>query len=120
MVYSEGAKILTSTELKEMIEEECNNPTIERLMFIETRAKGDQPGKIFPCYIFAWAMEPVEPGPAEALMFKADIVQMMGGDFGMLEVVLHEKEFGTKYRIWDKPPKKNVREETPFIEETVQ
>lgn len=117
MMTFEGAKVLSANEVKEfLLEEDCKNPTVEGLMFIETRAHGDIPGKVFPCYVYAFTED-----PDGKLLFRANIIQYRNGEgFGMLEVYLHEDELGVSKRIWDKPPTKGLRNETPFLEEGVQ
>ena len=114
MVYFENAKVIEADELKEIIDEQTTNPTIERLMFIEAKAAGGET-KIFPCYAIAWGEEEnselkVDPG----LRFRIDIVQCAGGEFKMVEVVILANELGVSKRIWDKPPTKGRREYIPF------
>lgn len=123
MVRFENAKVIEAEELKEIIEEESGNPTVDRLMFIETKAKNDIPSKVFPCYLEAWGQEEnaemkVDPG----LRFQCCIMQSMGGEFGMVRVMILANELGVTKRIWDKPPTKGRREDTPWaaVEEGVQ
>ena len=119
MVCTESAKLVTALEIKEMIEDEnIGNPTISGLLFIETKGKGDVEGRLFPCYIHSWAEEDVEG--LKMLMFQADIIQYAKGEFCMVRVILHEKDFGITKRIWDKPPTKGLREEIPFLESEIQ
>lgn len=115
MVGFENAKVIEADELKEIIEEECTNPTMERLMFIETKGKEDIPGKVFPCFVEAWGQEEnaemkVDPG----LRFQMCIIQSTGGNFGMVRVVVLANELGASKRIWDKPPTKGLREYIPW------
>ena len=115
MVLSENARTIDAEELKEIIDEELSNPTIERLMFIETKAKNDIPGKVFPCYLVAWGEEEnaemkVDPG----LRFRIDILQCSGGEFSIVQVVVMANELGVTKRIWDKPPTKGRKEYIPW------
>ena len=117
MVYSENAKVIEAEELKEIIDEQTVNPTIDRLMFIEAKAMGSNETKIFPCYLVAWGEEEnskvkTDPG----LRFKINIVQCLDGDFSMVQVIVLAKELGVTKRIWDKPPTKGRREYLPFAE----
>lgn len=123
MVNMENAHVIEAAELKEIIEEESTNPTVERLMFIEVKSKDENPSKIFPCYMEAWGQEEnaallADPG----LRFQCCIVQSMGGEFSMVRVVIMANELGVNKRIWDKPPTKGRREDTPWVavEEGVQ
>ena len=129
MTFTEGAKILTPEEIKEMINDETmDNVVINGMLFVETRGNDVVPSKVFPCYIYAWREEdvPVKVNPdgkpietKKQLAFQADIIQFRNGEFGMLQVILHEDEFGVNKRIWDKPPTKSLRAENPFLETTV-
>ena len=123
MVCFENARVIEAEELKEIINEEYSNPTVERMMFIEVRPKDDKVGKIFPCFVEAWGEEEnaeikMDPG----LRFQMAIVQSMGGEFGMVRVVVHANELGVNKRIWDKPPTKGHREFIPWavLEEKIQ
>lgn len=125
MVRFEGAHVIEAEELKEIIDEETSNPTIERLMFVEVRAKDLMPAKVFPCYMEAYATESfvnAEEHKTPELMFQCCIVQSGGGNFGMVRVVIRESELGTTKRIWDKPPTKGRSEDTPWapVEKEVQ
>lgn len=116
MVCFENAKVLSAEELKELIDEEYTNPTVERMMFIETKDKGEIPGKVFPCYLEAWGEdEKAKVGIDPGLRFQICIMQSMGGEFGLLRVVIYAKELGTNKRIWDKPPTKHRRDDTPWV-----
>lgn len=117
MVSVENAKLVHAEELKAFIDEEVSNPTVERLMFVEAQAAGGEgKTKIFPCYIEAWATDSrTNKDAVQKLMFQCSIVQSMGGEFGMLRVYIHEDELGVTKRIWDKPPTKGLRDETPWI-----
>ena len=120
MDYSTHAKILSAEDIKEDIANIYENPTIGRMMFIETREKEGVPGKVFPCYMLAWAVAPGDnPVVADKLMFQAYIFQSMAGDYSMVEVVLHEKEFGVNKRIWDNPPTQELRKSVPWIDSEV-
>ena len=114
MVYTEGAKVIDSEELKELIDESSSNPTIDRLMFIEAKSSSGE-NKIFPCFLEAWGQEEnaalkTDPG----LRFQIVILQSMGGEFSMLRTIVMANELGVSKRIWDKPPTKGLREDTPF------
>lgn len=117
MVYSESAKIIEPQELKAIIEEEYTNPTIERLMFIEAKAKGTDATKVFPCFLEAWAEDEEDP---TGLVFQICIAQCGEGEFGLVRVVVHGKEFGYTKRMWDRAPTKGLREDHPFLQEVTQ
>ena len=123
MVYKENAKVIEPEELKEIIEEEYSNPTIERLMFIETKGKDGAAGKVFPCYLEAWGQEESAPVMTDpGLRFQLSIMQYAMGEFGLIRVVVMANELGVTKRIWDKPPTKGRREDTPWatVEKGVQ
>ena len=58
MTCTENAKVINAEELKEIIDEELTNPTVERLMFLETKRDGS---KIFPCYVEAYGYDDIKP-----------------------------------------------------------
>ena len=114
MVCFENAKMVSAEELKEILQDDgMGNATVEGLMFVETRETENQPGKVFPCYPVAFKEEEEEEGHTTFMVY---IVQFVQGAFQTLEVFLHEEEMGIKYRIWDKPPTKGLREYHPFVE----
>ena len=136
MVYFENAKLLNPDDLVEQIDEEIAynedaekrreageevarlNPTIDRLMFIEANnMKGVK--NIYPCFLTGYAYDGAEPTPPEvdnrSVIFYFSIVQIPAKHFGLLEVAIKKEEFGVTKRIWDKPPKKSVREAEPWV-----
>ena len=118
MVYTENARVIEPQELREMLEEEYHNPTVERLMFIEAKAANGQK-KIFPCYVAGYHEETMK-GPIASMpeiYFLIYITQAMGnGEFGLIQVSVSSNELLCSKRIWDKPPTKALREGTPWIE----
>lgn len=115
MVCTEGAKIIEAQELKEMMDEQSTNPTIERLIFIEAKAANGTM-KVFPCFAAGYSESKQEVPKKDILMFDLYLVQTLGnGTFGLLEVVVKEEELGVSKRLWDKPPTKGLREETPWV-----
>ena len=138
MVYFENAKLLTPDDLKEQIDEEIEynrererlkeegsddipaklNPTVDRLMWIEANTmKGKK--SIYPCFLTGYSYNGQAPVPPEQdtrmLVFYFSIVQIPTGHFGLLEVGIPKEEFGVNKRIWDKPPKKSVRDAEPWV-----
>ena len=117
MVCSENAKVIDAEELKESMNEECHNPTLERLMFLEVKPREGETSKIFPCLAEAWCEDPdanvkADPG----LKFQIAVLQSTGGEFGMVKVLIPANELGVTKRIWDKPPTKGRREYVPFVQ----
>ena len=123
MVLTESAKMIDAEELKASIDDETalNNPTVERLIFVETRGKDGAEGKLFPCYVDSYGYDDLKPGNGiKSIRFRCALTQYNGQEFGMVYVGIRERELGVSKRFWDKPPKKSVRDETPWIEEGVQ
>ena len=127
MIRFENAKLMEPEELTEMIDAESDtavlNPTIDRLMFMETKDKEKDgqkiPGKVFPVFLEAWMAKDINADDPEAkgLVFMFCIAQTMDGKFSMLRVVVPATDFGKNKRFWDKPPKAALRKETPWKEE---
>ena len=121
MTSTENAKIIDAEELKELIEEQHANPCVERLIFLETKGKGEDDGHIFPAYVEAWAYDDIKPAQNhKSIMFKMALTQYIQGETAMVQVVVRESDIGKNKRIWDKPPKKSLRDETPWVETEVQ
>lgn len=123
MVFTESAQLMTAQDLVDMINDGTGgNPTINDMVFIEVRTPDTEPSKVFPCYVTAWRDDHSEEKETGKVwkMFQADIIQMRDGEFGILKVFLHEQEFDSKKRIWDKPPTLRLRQDTPFVEPGVQ
>lgn len=117
MVGLESAKLMNVNEIREVIDEEYTNPTIERMMFIETKQNGEFPGKVFPCYMEAWALEEGKTeAEADHLVFQCCIVQCMEGGFNLVRVHIRDSELGVSKRIWDKPPTKGLRNDHPWMD----
>ncbi len=119
MVCFENAKVIEGDEIREIIEEVYMNPTLERLMFIEAKEKEPgKPTKVFPCYLEAWGL--INPNDITTAFVQMTIVQSINNQFQLLQVRIPIFELGVTKRIWDKPPKKSLRDNTPWIEEVTQ
>ena len=118
MVYMENAGLLEDIdELKAIVKETYNNPTIDRLMFLETKSKPDREGQLFPCYIKAFEeVKGKTDVEADHTNFICRIIQSIEGEFSLFEVRVPDTDVNIKLRFWDKPPKKAVRDETPWVE----
>lgn len=119
MVFTESAKLIGPEELKEMLEEESTNPAVERLIFVETKAKEGRPGKVFPVFVEAWTYEDenekVKSHPK--LAFKGVLTFVSDGEFRLVQVMIHDWELNLTKRIWNKPPTKGLRDDQPWIED---
>lgn len=123
MVVSNGAKVIEAEELKEIINESSSNPTVDRLMFLEAKSSKTGESKVFPCLVEAFGVEEnAEVKSDPGLRFKMVIFQSMNGEFSMVRVIVLANELGVTKRIWDKPPAKWLRDETPFaaVEDKIQ
>ena len=117
MVRFENAHLIDAEELKEIIDDEYTNPTLERLMFIETNGNEIVKGKVFPCFVEAYGTKD-GPNGDPMLSFQMCIMQSAGGEFSLVRVVVTAMELGVSKRIWDKPPTKGLSQETPWIPKT--
>lgn len=109
MVFFDDARCLEAAELKYMIDRTEDNPTVERLLFVEQRSSDGSPGRLFPCWLTAWGEEedgtlPVRNDGRKWLVFQCSVVQSRDGKFSMLPVTIRETELISQKRIWDKPP----------------
>lgn len=119
MVFTESARMIGPMELREMMDEESENPAVERLVFIETRAKEGKPAKVFPVFLEAYAYEDeaekLKPNPKMA--FKGCVMFVTNGEFQPARVMLHSWEFNLTKRVWDKPPTKGLRDDEIWLED---
>lgn len=125
MIYFENAKVLEPEELKEMIDEEETSKQdneepkgsvpVDRLLFVEAKT-GNGEKRIFPAFLQAYKYDAAIPPNADGpLMFDFAVAQCVNGSMGLLELIFKEPDFGAKIRVWDKPPKKSVRDEIPWV-----
>lgn len=125
MIYFENAKMLDPDELKEMLDQEeadkestdipKGSVPVDRLMFVEAKT-GNGEYRVFPAFLQAYGYKDTGiPNATGPIMFDFAVAQCAGGSMGLLELVFSKEDFGTKVRIWDKPPKKSVREEYPWV-----
>lgn len=116
MKYSKEAKILGVSDLLKMMEDEYRNPTIQRMVFVETKGKTAGEGKVFPCYLEGWKQnEDAKVRANPPTWFQACIAQCSGSQFGMVRVVICSDEFGLGKRVWDLPPTEELRNQTPWV-----
>ena len=116
MVFTESAKVLTAQEIKETLEEESGNPTVERLFFLEVKGTEEKPSKVFPIYFESWGE--IEENNMKQLVFRGYISQYTrNGGFGMIVVNILEQSLGHTRKIWDKPPTAGLRKDEPWIED---
>ena len=119
MICFENAKVIDMNEIKEVVEEVYTNPTLERLMFIEGKEKdSNKPSKVFPCYLEAWGL--LKPDDPATTFVQMTIVQSINNAFQLMTCRIPAFELGVTKRIWDKPPTKGLRCDTPWIEEVTQ
>lgn len=115
MIYVENAGLVEDfEEIKEIVKEEFSNPTIDRLMFLETLGREGKEGQLFPCYIESYSEEKGEDGETK-LSLQCVIIQSTGQEFGMVRVRIPQDDINIRKRFWDRPPKKAVRDETPWV-----
>lgn len=102
---------LTEKELREMAEAEIQkgeNPCLNRLVFVETRATEKTPRKIFPAYPASILSS--EHGDALVVF----IVQFMMGQYSTLCIKMPFSEIGVKCRFWSLPPTESVMDAMPL------
>ena len=115
MVYMENAGLIEDMdEIKQIVNETYDKPTIDRLMFLETLPKEGREGQLFPCYIEGYTEEKTENGETKTTL-RCVIIQCAKQEFGMVRVNIPQEQFNCAKRFWDKPPKKAVRDETPWV-----
>ena len=109
----EQIRELTEKELREMAEAEIQkgeNPCLNRLIFVETRATEKTPRKIFPVYPSGVLSGEDKDGDALVVF----IVQYMMGQYSTLCIKMPFKEIGVKCRFWTLPPVDAVMDAMPL------
>lgn len=107
----EQAHTLTMDDLLEMVEKEPGNVTMNRLIFIETRATDKMPRSLFPC----WPAQVREDkdGNRSVILF---VTQCLKGSYGIICIDEAEKDFGVKCRFWNLPPTEDLLNSMPMTD----
>lgn len=109
----EQAHPLSLEEIKAIAEEEIakgSNPCLRRMVFIETRAKEDQPRKIFPAYPFS--ILPGKDGDVLVLF----VVQFVMQSYNTACITISVKDIGVTCRFWNLPPTEKAMDAVPLAD----
>ena len=98
----EETKQLTAEEVKAIAEADVNNPTITKLIFVETAPTEKMGIGIFPCYPAFWDEKHA------VLSFFA--LQCSGGRYFTAEVHIKEEDIGKRMWFWTMPPEDALAE----------
>lgn len=110
------AKVLSIDEIMEQLDTESKNPTVERLIFMESRKDGVS--NLFPCWIEACG---IIPDTKELTGLILCIGQYHDGSFELLRIRMKNiiRDYNVKFRFWDQPPTEGLREDHPFVDSEV-
>lgn len=107
----EQIRELTADDLRDIVGfeiEKGQNPCLDRLFFVETRATKKVPRKIFPVY-------PAEVvGGKDGDMLVVYVVQFMAGQYGTACTTIPVGDIGVKCRFWTLPPVDAVMDAMPL------
>lgn len=109
----EQAHTLSLEEIRAVAEEEITkgcNPCLKKLVFIETRAKGDQPRKIFPAY--PYSVLPGKDGDVLILF----VVQYIMKSYNTACISISMNDIGVNCRFWNLPPTEKVMDAVPLAD----
>lgn len=95
-------------KVKEIMSSDVKNPTVDKLIFAETRKTSKTPRKVFPCY-------PVAYEEADHALVMA-VAQCAGTRFFFGYVKMPEEDIGVKCRFWDAPPDEDQMDADPLPE----
>ena len=90
-------ELLDIEQIKSMILGKDNNPTVARLIFIETRPTPKNKRKVFPCY-------PVFVDNAETGKLTISIAQCSMNRYFFGYAKIPVEDIGVKCRFWSLPP----------------
>ena len=98
----EETRQLTAEEVKAIAEADANNPTITKLIFVETAPTEKRGIGLFPCYPAFWDEKHA------VLSFFA--LQCSGGRYFTAEVHIKEEDIGKRMWFWTMPPEDALAE----------
>ena len=96
-----SASVIGPEKIREIVKEELkkgDNPCLTKLLFMETRAKGEHPRKIFPAYPF----DIVSGKDGDVLV--VFLVQYLMKTYNTACITFPMKDIGVTCRFWDVPP----------------
>ena len=109
----EQAHTLNVDELLKMVEDDVTNPTVNRLIFIETRATDNRNRGIFPCW--PAQVKTDKDGKRSVILF---VTQCLKGSYGIICIEEPEDTVGVKIRFWNLPPSDEVLDAFPMTDST--
>lgn len=105
----EQTHVIDISEIEKMLNEDPSNPTIRRLMFVETRSTQKGAHIVFPCYP-AYFIEPNDE--EKSLVFFA--IQCVGGNYQSVCIKIPISDIGVKCRFWSLPPTDELMQKMPM------
>ena len=107
----EQAHTLSLNQLEEILKD-TGKPTINRLIFAETRSTEKKKRGIFPC----WPGEvraATDDKPRSVILFMA---QFIAGNYNTICVEIPEPDIGVTIRFWNLPPMEEVMDAMPMAD----
>ena len=105
-----NANILDPDAIEEITKSNVTNPTLELMIFMETRKTKNVPRKVFPCYPIARGDD---DGKKEDSLLIA-LTQSSGTRFFFSYVNIPVSDVGTVCRFWDMPPADILMDQDPL------
>ena len=100
-----NANLMTLDEIRALMQD-TNNPTVERLIFVETRKSRNVERKVFPCY-------PLWYDEANKVLTIA-AVQCMKNNYFFTYVKISDEMVGKICRFWSMPPSETLMDMNPL------
>ena len=108
--YVTTATQLTKEDVRAIIDMDSSNPTIEKLIFIETRKSRNVGRKVFPCYPLGIAsVKDVE-------FITVAVAQIFANQHSFAIARMPFTDMGSTYRFWDYPPIEDLMDADPLPE----
>lgn len=109
----EQAHTMSVEELLGMVESDVTNPTVNRLIFLETRATENRNRGIFPCW--PAQVRTNKDGKRSVILF---VVQCLKGSYGIICIEEPEDALDVKIRFWNLPPSDEMLDSMPMTDST--
>lgn len=104
---------LSLEDIQKIADEEItkgSNPCLDKLVYIETRAKGEHPRKIFPAYPFS-----VMDGK-DGKVVVVFMVQYIMRTYTTACITFAAGDIGVTCRFWNLPPTDEVMDAVPMVD----
>ena len=102
------ARIMTLQEVRDVLNFPSLNPTVNEMIFVETRKTANNDRKVFPCY-------PIKYDSVQCTL-RIAAVQCKSNHYFFVHVDMPQEDIGVKCRFWSAPPTEEALDNDPLPE----